>query len=307
MPKTGILLDRLAGLPLESVSCYLCGSDEGKILVDDPPFRVLRCARCGLGYTSPRIRGDHLSRLYDDGYFESERAEAYGYSGYQADLASYLKTFRAKARWVQAMEPSGSLLEIGSAGGAFLKAMEELGYEVAGFELSPAMVRFGREQLGLRGLVQGGFDELDAVPAPVDIVALFDVIEHVPEPVAALEKVKAVLRPGGLLVLQTQDLDSLARRVLRSRWPHFKQMEHVYHFNPSTVAKVLERAGFSGVSITRKRAGKHVAFVDIADRAHRVVGIPSVLLAPIRALGRRSIYLNFGDEMLVSARKPASP
>jgi SAM-dependent methyltransferase len=306
MPHASASPPAATDLPLESVDCYLCGSSRARMLVEDPPFRVLRCRECGLGYTSPRVRGEHLPCLYDDAYFSSPRAEEYGYSDYEADLPNYLRTFRSKAAWVHARCPLGSVLEVGCAGGAFLRGMADLGHEVHGLELSPGMVDLARRRLGLHAVARGGFEALDSWKDPVDIVALFDVIEHLADPIAELRRCARVLRPGGILVLQTQDLDSWARRLLGRRWPHFKQLEHVYHFDRRTLAELLRRSGFEPPRVTRRGAGKYVAWVDVADRAHRVVGIPRILCRPMRALGRRGVYLNLGDEMLAWARRPAS-
>ena len=69
-------------LPLEEVACYLCGGSAGPILVDDPPFKVRLCSGCGLGYTSPRIRGDRLHELYDAGVVAEKRNDLI--QGYRA-------------------------------------------------------------------------------------------------------------------------------------------------------------------------------------------------------------------------------
>ena len=76
--------------------CYLCGSNEGPVLVDDPPFQVRLCAKCGLGYTTPRVRADRLQEIYDLGYFTSESAGDFGYAQYADDAPGYLKTFERK-------------------------------------------------------------------------------------------------------------------------------------------------------------------------------------------------------------------
>ena len=71
--------------------------------------------------------------------------------------------------------------------------------------------------------------------------------------------------------------------------------------------ELLSRAGFEVVVLTRRHAGKYVSCAEIADRAHRVAGLPRWLCAPMRWMGRSYIYLNPLDEMLVVARKRAAP
>lgn len=297
--------DASRGLPVEAVVCYLCGSSSGRTLVDDPPFRVVLCA-CGLAYTTPRIRADRIHELYGDEYFASRRGEEFGYSCYAEELEGHLKSFRKKAARIRRHQPTGRVLEIGCAAGAFLAVMRDAGHEVTGLEISPAMIETGRHTLGLNDLRQGTLEDSVFEENAFSIVALFDVVEHVPDPVGLLRRCGRLLREDGLLVVQTQNVDSWARRILGRRWPHYKQLEHIYHFSPRTIADVLSRAGFTVVENTRRAAGKFVSFADIAQRAHRVGRIPRWMCWPLRALGNRFIYLNLLDEMLVMARRSPS-
>lgn len=293
-------------LPLEEVACYLCGRDDGEVLVDDPPFIVRLCAGCGLGYTSPRLIGDRIHELYDDGYFNSDRAEAFGYDDYTKDREAYLKTFRRKLRVLGPHLSQGcSILEVGSAGGAFLEVMRERGHDVWGIELAKGMVDACREQFGFENVFCGKFDEVfDHLPeGQFGAVAMFDVIEHVPDPVMELELAARCLKDDGVLIIQTQDVASRTRKVLGRRWHHFKQLEHIYHFSPKTVTELLRRAGFEIVVLTKRDAGKHISFEEIGERAHRVGGWPRWMCAPFRWIGRRYTYVNPKDEMLIVAKK----
>ena len=301
------LTQRAADLPLEEVPCYLCGRIDGEVLVEDPPFIVKLCAGCGLGYTSPRLRGDRIHELYDDGYFNSERAEDFGYADYELDLDAYLKTFRHKLNAIEAHcpKPPSPILEVGCAGGAFLKVMSDRGHEVWGIELADGMLEAARTRYGFEHLLHGRFDEVaDALPKHrFGMVAMFDVIEHVPDPARELTIAHQVLADDGVLVIQTQDVSSRTRKILGRRWHHFKQLEHIYHFCPDTIRELLSRAGFEAVLLTRRHAGKYVSCAEIADRAHRVGRLPRWLCAPIRWMGRTYVYLNPLDEMLILARK----
>lgn len=290
----------LSGLPLESVPCYLCGATAGRVLVDDPPFRVIRCDGCGLGYTSPRLRGDRIHELYEaQAYFASDAAEAFGYDDYERDVDAYLRTFRRKSRFItRHCPPPGRLLEIGAAGGAFMKVMEELGYEVSGTEVSPSMASLARRLFGFQRLQCCRLDQARFDGTSFDLIAMFDVIEHLPDPKRELAICRGLLRPAGRLVLQTQNLESAARRLLGRRWQHFKQLEHIYHFSPATLERLLAGAGFRLLAMTRRNAGKYVRVQEFADRAERVCGLPRLLTAPIRLLGDRYCYINPLDELL---------
>ncbi|MAG55067.1 MAG: hypothetical protein CMJ83_02125 [Planctomycetes bacterium] len=303
------LAKEVCDLPLEEVACYLCQSSERKLLVDDPPFQVHLCSGCGLGYTSPRLDGARIHEIYGDSYFNSASAEAYGYSSYETDLEGYLRTFRRKAKVISRHVAQGPVLEIGCAAGAFLEVMRERDHEVWGVEISRGILEAARNRCGFEKLFCGRLDEVvsELPKGRFDILAMFDVIEHLSDPLKELALCHELVSDGGVLVLQTQDVSSRTRRMLGSKWHHFKQLEHIYHFSPVTIRDLLGRAGFEVVELTRRNAGKYVSFDFIGERLHRVAKIPRFLCQPLHWMGRRYLYVNPQDEMLVIAKKVKKP
>jgi 2-polyprenyl-3-methyl-5-hydroxy-6-metoxy-1,4-benzoquinol methylase len=304
MATTQVVQNRFKDLPLEEVPCFLCGGEQGRVLVHDEPFLVRRCSGCGLGYTSPRIDGSRIHEIYDHTYWNSESAKDFGYASYEDDVAGYKATFRLKLKALRKHVPaSGRLLEIGCAAGYFLDAAREKGYEVTGVDVSSSILQAARERFGLEDLHAGLLHEVGLPHEHFDIVAMWDVIEHVSDPVDVLRQCREHLAAEGRLVLQTQDVSSLTRKVLGAKWHHFKQLEHIYHFSPTTIRTLLDRAGFELVHWTRRRAGKYVSFHFLAERARRFGKIPGLLARPLDLLGRRFLYVNPFDEMIVVARR----
>ena len=115
-----------------------------------------------------------------------------------------------------------------------------------------------------------------------------------------------MLKPDGHLVIETQNVDSKFAKRLGPKWHHFKHEEHIYHFNPSTVTSVLEQSGFEVADLTSSYGGKYASFGFIAERAARLHKVASLALSPLSLLKKGNVYLNFGDEMVVTARPKAS-
>jgi hypothetical protein len=115
-----------------------------------------------------------------------------------------------------------------------------------------------------------------------------------------------MLRPGGALILETQNVDSRFARLLGRRWQHYKHQEHLYHFNPATIARLLEQEGWEVVSNTPRFGGKYVSLSFIAERAGRLSPAAAFVLKPLNLLGRVSLYVNLRDEMVVVARPSAA-
>ena len=82
------------------------------------------------------------------------------------------------------------------------------------------------------------------------IVVAWDVVEHVPDPRAFVDRLRSWLVPGGTLALSLPNVDSWPAKVLRERWWTLRPTEHIWHFTPRTLARTLHEAGFTHVALT---------------------------------------------------------
>ena len=289
---------------LEPVDCGLCGSSDRSLKFEDGPFSVVTCGACGLTYVTPRLNdASLLEEVYDEGYWSSNAAKVRGYTDYRADEPLYLKTYRRRMSVVRRHFPRpGRVLDIGCAAGYFLKVAQDEGWDVTGLEPSDTIRPVARGLIGAHNVHGGLLGEVALEPASFDLVTLWDVIEHIPAPVAALREVRKLLKPGGKLLIETQNVDSRAAKVLGKRWQHYKHAEHIYHFNPKTVTRLLDEAGFEIEENTPWLGGKYVSMGFIAERAGRLHPIASALLSPLKLLGRFAVYVNLLDEMIIIAK-----
>ena len=297
----------LSDAPTETVdSCPLCGSPLHATLFRDPPYEVRRCAACELAYVTPRRSPEALAAMYgQDTYWRSPSPKTHGYADYRSEQDRYLRTFRRRLDYALADGPTGGrALDVGAAAGFCMAVLRERGFDVFGVEVSPVIAAYGREQLGFSERVfVGTLAQAPLEPGSFDLVCMWDVVEHVPDPVGLLVRARELLAPGGRLVLETQDIDSRFARLLGERWHHFKHAEHIYHFNPRSVRRLLEMSGFEVERLTHRYGGKFVSTGFIAERAGRLHPRLSRALAPLAArTADRDLYLNFMDEMIVVAR-----
>lgn len=298
---------------IEVESCQVCGGTQAREMFRDPPYRVLRCQDCSLVYVSPRHADDALHKIYGEDYWNSDSPKTRGYASYAEEAHLYLKTFRKRSRFVKRFVPGQQLrvLDIGCAAGFFLQVMQEQGHEVRGIELSSDIAEHAVEALGADRVHVGTLETLLENPKTgferhsFDLITLWDVVEHVPDPQSFLRQARELLRPDGVLILETQNVDSRFARALGSRWQHFKHEEHLYHFNPSTIRTLLDQTAFELCHNTPAYGGKYVSFGFIAERASRIHKLFGLLCRPLNLLKRVSIYLNLKDEMVVVARPRA--
>jgi SAM-dependent methyltransferase len=287
-------------------SCQLCGSRERRTKLVDGPFSVLECAGCSLVYVTPRLHGEALQKVYGEGYWKSDNPKSRGYADYAREASLYLRTFRRRLRLVQRWVPEGArILDVGCAAGYFLQVMRDQGHEVLGIEPSAAIAGMAQQALGEQAVFVG---DLDQAPASrgyrhgsFGLVTLWDVIEHIPDPQAALRLLRPMLQPGGKLLLETQNVQSRWARMLGRRWHHYKHEEHLYHFSPKTIARLLDDCGFRVLYCGPAYAGKYVSFGFIAERAGRLGPLAGLLASPLRLLSGCSVYVNPCDEIIVVA------
>lgn len=231
-------------------ACPLCFYSGLRKLFSKNDIDIVSCKSCGFIFADFPIHGqapDFLENFYNLSYFSGERnACGTGCFGYDENYFTEKreeKTRIAKSelRRIEKIKPEkGKLLEIGCAAGYFLQVARERGWNAFGLELSEAAAEFGRKQLGLA--IETGTVETTHYPnESFDVIVGMDVIEHVPDPHLFVKRASELLKPEGLLRLATPNAASLAARLRKSKWPHFRPPEHLHYFTPKTIEHLLSR------------------------------------------------------------------
>jgi SAM-dependent methyltransferase len=139
----------------------------------------------------------------------------------------------------------GRLLDIGFGNGGFLKMAVEMGWHAEGIDFDPEAVQAARS----RGLDVrcAGVEELLDEPGYYDVITLSHVIEHVYDPPALLRAIYRLLKPGGLLWLDTPNLDSLGHARFRRNWRDLDPPRHLTLFCVDSLNTALKQVGFTGL------------------------------------------------------------
>ncbi len=196
--------------------------------------QVVTCLRCGLSFaTSVGTCERHYADVVDEQYL-THRAGRY-------------ETFRIALERISGFLPKkGKMLEFGSYCGFFLDLARSNGWKVQGVEPSRWAAEYARRELGLN-IVPGTVEEAFAQLEPNnDVIVMWDVLEHVDDPVLLLLQANALLKDGGSLCLSTLDIDNWYARALGRRWPWLMDM-HIFYFRDIVLRHILKRAGFEVV------------------------------------------------------------
>jgi SAM-dependent methyltransferase len=287
-------------------SCQVCGSSERSLKFEDGPYQVYTCSNCTFVYVTPRLTGQALLDVYNETYWKSDNPKERGYADYAKESALYLKTYKKRMKLVSKWLPQpGRILDVGCAAGYFLRVAQQHGHDVHGVELSEAISQAAIQSLGSDRVYNGLLD--DAVeargwqPQSFDLITIWDVIEHVPDPQSLLSSILKLIKPGGKLLLETQNVESRLANKLGKRWHHYKHDEHLYHFSPKTIERLLSDSGYKVLTCGSAYAGKYVSFGFLAERAGRLGKIPGLLAKPLGLLKPCNLYINPHDEIIVIA------
>jgi len=224
------------------VDCRLCGSRDLRVLFTATRSgrQVVRCRGCGLVFYDPQPSPAQAAALYSSDYFAHE---------YPAETEEgQTRLAHRRLTRIEMEAGVGSLLDAGCGAGRFLAVARTRGWKAAGLDVSPSAVRLAATTSGAP-VYEGDLGRpLPPGQAPVDVVTMWDTLEHLANPVAALAETTRWLRPGGLLVIQTQNANSVTAAWMGRRWEQFVEF-HLYHFSPWALRLALERAGLAAVHI----------------------------------------------------------
>jgi 2-polyprenyl-3-methyl-5-hydroxy-6-metoxy-1,4-benzoquinol methylase len=194
---------------------------------------IVQCRQCGMVYNNPQPDPDALLGIYkeveDPLYLEETKARE--------------QTFkRSLDQLHQFIQPPGKLLDVGCYTGVFMKIAAAEGWQVEGVELSSWAADIARES-SIGTIYEKPLHQLSLPKDSFDVITLWDVIEHLTDPIDMLKNVNRLLKPGGILAFSTHMVDSPAVRIMGTRYPFFMEM-HVTHFSRTTSARMLKEQGF---------------------------------------------------------------
>jgi SAM-dependent methyltransferase len=203
-------------------------------------FEIRRANDCALQYLFPQPVSDSLGVIYPPQYIPFQFNELRGPTGWARNLIQ-----GGKARTILKLAgPNGRILDVGSGSGVLLRQVARLKGSRENLwanDFSEEVVAPLRRE-GFQILV-GRAEELNT-PDRFHVITLNQVIEHLPNPKAVVERLRELLVPGGYLFFETPSTDGLDARLFRKRyWGGYHIPRHFWLFNESSLRQLFEGAG----------------------------------------------------------------
>lgn len=215
--------------------CGMCGSTRSFPVLKSDKFRLVECLMCGLVYTD--YCRETPSLYADKEYFVDKNQYINRWNEFRLifeDLITIISSFK----------PRGSLLDVGAGVGILASVAVERGFYVQGVEISGWAASYAREEKGL-DILEGTLESIRLGAKSFDIIVVNHVLEHISDLHTFLAEVRRVLKDDGLLVVGVPNFDSIMATLRGSQWPSLRPEEHLWHFTPRTLRRLLCEAGFT--------------------------------------------------------------
>jgi SAM-dependent methyltransferase len=237
--------------PLTHAVCCLCEHDDAEPLAvgEDFEYRssadtypAVRCRGCGLIYLQERPQLADLSRIYPPAY------HAFDFSHQRFGFAHYVRC-RLEAcrllRYCRGLPDGARILDVGCGDGFHMRLLRKYGkpgWQLEGVDTNPRAVR-AAEASGL-AIHEGLLQHLHLPKETYDLVLLIQTLEHLDDPVGVLREARSLLKPGGRLVIVTDNTDTLDFRIFKGRhWGGYHFPRHWNLFNRATLCALARKVG----------------------------------------------------------------
>jgi SAM-dependent methyltransferase len=240
------------------------------INVTDLNMGFFRCRDCGYAFIDPPVPESRLLDCY---------AQSSGSHWPTDEAVAYQRFYSLKRDLLHRFAPGRRVLDFGCYDGGFL---DYLGPEFDRNGIEPSTAAADRaRQRGVNVLAP----TIDALPfagiEPFDAILIFDVMEHLIAPVETLNGLARLLKPGGIMLIETGNYDSPAFKKLGPRYVYAAIVEHVGFFNRSSIAKAAQLAG---LSLTHFEESQHSMRPDANRAKFAAVNAAYSVLRAARAL-----------------------
>jgi len=281
---------------VETVKCIFCDNTRLIKIFQQHESKIYRCVQCGLIFRWPQPTRSQIQDFYD----QQEHLENPYFTGLKKNYSldnPAVKLYRRELERIDRFLSPGKILDIGCAYGVFLDLARLVGWQVCGVEVSKVSSDYARRKFSL-SVFTGTLEEAKFASNSFDLITLWDVAEHLTDPIKTFQEIYRVLKPNSYLLILTIDVNSLTGRLANfsdKTKDFLYDIQHNYFFSHQTLKKFLLKTGFSQIKIL-DTAGAQIS------RWHSR-SIPSILSLGTDCLDALAKIIHQEYRQIVIARK----
>ncbi|MDV7340803.1 class I SAM-dependent methyltransferase [Terasakiella sp. A23] len=228
----------------DQFSCVLCGHDKGKLLLEwEAGYQLYHCEKCSAvsPNISPEQEKDHIDNVYATNlYMDKLEREIHAQYDYRKNTFGKERLKYCIKRLN--LDPSEiKLLDVGCGAGYFLSYLTDHGVDCRGLEVTKGLAQYCQK----RGLNVDATDLGDEADGTYDVIVMFDVLEHVYNPVELLKTANRKLKDNGYLILYTPNIHSLSFELMGAAENVLLPFEHVCFYDEKSFNLLAEKSEFN--------------------------------------------------------------
>ncbi|QQG43484.1 MAG: class I SAM-dependent methyltransferase [Candidatus Daviesbacteria bacterium] len=253
-------------------------------------LKLVICNNCSFIRAKDTYFRVNAIKLYGQEYFNES-----DYGDYAQEEEALVKNFTDRVRRIRQYKKSGKLLEIGCAYGYFLKLAQKY-YQCSGIDLNPEVTKIAQKTTKAK-IITGDFLNLNIPKNSFDIVCMFDTIEHLKYPAQYLSKISQILKPNGIVVVETGDIGSFLAKIQGNGWRLITPPFHLQYFSQKTLTRLFENSQLSVIDVNRVSFYRSIRQIiyKLANNKH--------VLDSSHPLLSKTIPINTYDLLFVVAQK----
>lgn len=229
-------------LKLETIVCPLCKSPQfDHVATRFDKLDIVRCRQCNLAYINPRPTAEEIAKMYEESYYAGSADRAVGYVHHRPSALSI--RYCAPYSWKLLLEETSLVnmraLDIGCAFGQWVYWMSKSGAKALGIDITAEGVNWGREKLGL-DLRQATLESLDEPQESFDVITMVDLIEHIAELDSFMNRLTSLLKPGGLVFVQTPNFGTYQTWGDRCSFLRYS-LDHLLYFDIASLDNLFAK------------------------------------------------------------------
>jgi len=287
--------------------CHVCGSSKYNVIFKENVaqiHQIVKCMNCGLMYAFPlNARNFHVYASRNATSNPLQKNDPTVLHSFDK-LPDYKKISEDLLKYI----PKGRILDVGCYIGTFLCFLREQGWETTGVELDARAVSFARQEFAMP-IINDALESLDTdqYHNSFDAITMMHLIEHLDDPASMLQVVWRLLKPGGVVVVETPTYDSLIFKLLGKRERSLSCNGHIIFYTVDTLRRLLEKIGFEVV--VAEKVGRTLSMgrllwnLGVMSKSTVVQKKVQYLIDKFDLLHSGHIHLNMGDMVRVYGRK----
>lgn len=230
------------------IACPLCRSRTHRNLYQKDGLWIVECKNCQLVFVNPRLSVKEIRDHYDEQYYNSHNpTDKTRYTDYNF---RYLKSHEKKRfdhlfkNLNLFLDKKGQLLDVGAATGFLVLEANKKGYQAEGVEISKWAADYGKKKLKVK-IFHGDIFKSNFKKESFDVVTILDVLEHLEDPIKELKEAWRILKPGGIVYIETINFDNfISKNLIGKNYKHMVPAYHLIYFGRKQLKEFLQKANF---------------------------------------------------------------